>query len=89
MTMFEMNESKTLSEARTNLMKMPEILEGGEGVIPLTRHGKPVLAVMTWELYESISETIEVLSDPAMMAQLREQGKTVPWEEAKERLAKK
>lgn len=87
-TIFELKEGMTITEARTNLLQMPEKLEGGAGVIPLTRHGKPVLAIMTWEIYESLSETIAVLSDPEFMAQLRDQGKTRPWEEVRAELNK-
>lgn len=80
---FDNQESMTLSDGRAALLQMPERLEGGEGVIPLTRHGKPVLAVMTWEYYESIRETMDILSDPDVMAQLMDQGPTIPWEEVK------
>ena len=47
---------------------------------------------MTWEDYEAILETIEVLSDEDAMDQLRrgirevKEGKTVPWEEVRARL---
>ncbi len=87
-TIFELNEGMTVTEARGNLLQMPERLEGGAGVIPVTRHGKPVLAIMSWEIYESLSETIAVLSDPELMAQLRDQGKTRPWEEVRAELNK-
>jgi len=48
-----------------------------------------VLAIMTWDLFESWLETIEIMSDPELMAQLRqsmseiEEGRTRPWEEVK------
>lgn len=47
---------------------------------------------MTWEDYEAILETLEVLSDDQAVDQLRrsirevKEGKTVPWEEARARL---
>jgi PHD/YefM family antitoxin component YafN of YafNO toxin-antitoxin module len=37
----------------------------------VTRRVRPVLAVMPWELYESITETLEVLSDRELMGTLR------------------
>lgn len=82
-TIFELKDAMTLSGARAVLTQMPEKLEDGQGVIPLTRHGKPVLAIMTWDLYESLSETIAVLSDPVLMAQLRDQGESRPLSEVR------
>jgi len=43
-------------------------------------------------IYESIIETLEILSDPDLMAQLRrsikeaDEGRTIPWERVKEEL---
>jgi len=78
-------------EARNALTSLPERL-GTAGTVAVTRRGKPVLAVMPWDLYESLVETLEILGDPEMMAALRqsirelEQGKTVSWERAKKDL---
>ena len=74
------------------LTQLPEKLAEGQGVIPLTRHGKPVLAIMTWDLFEAWLETIEIMSDSELMAQVLEgmkqigQGNTRPWEEVKANL---
>jgi PHD/YefM family antitoxin component YafN of YafNO toxin-antitoxin module len=61
-------------------------------VVEVTRRGKPVLAVMPWDLYEAIAETLEVMGDEHLLAGLRqsireiEQGKTISWDEAKQEL---
>ena len=89
---------KTLSimEARNSLTSLPERLvqNGGESdVLEITRRGKPVLAVMPWELYEAVMETLELLADSELQAQLKqslrelEAGETIPWELAKQRIA--
>ena len=86
---FDMQEGVSLTDARAILTQLPEKLAEGQGVVPLTRHGKPVLAIMTWDLFESLSETIDVLSDSELMDQIRkgmkdiEEGRTRSWEEAK------
>ena len=91
-TIFEMREGVSLTDARAVLTQLPEKLAKGQGVIPVTRNGKPVLAVMTWDLFESLSETIEVLSDDKLMEQIREgmrqikSGEARPWEEVKAEL---
>jgi antitoxin YefM len=83
----------TISEARKALLDLPEKLEQGpERAISITRRGRPVLAVMPWDLYESIMETLDVLSDPELVSILRESlddlqhGRLVSNEEAKTRL---
>ncbi|MDD5351444.1 MAG: type II toxin-antitoxin system Phd/YefM family antitoxin, partial [Chthoniobacteraceae bacterium] len=60
--------------------------------VAITKKGKPVLALMSWELYESIIETLEVLDDKELMVALRQgikeakAGKGISWEEAKKGL---
>lgn len=81
-------------EARNKLTSLPERFERDpeSGAVTVTRRGKPVLAVMSWDLYESIVETLEILGDEKMMAALRQgireaaEGKHVPWEKAKRKL---
>jgi antitoxin YefM len=79
-------------KARDKLTSFPEELKREPGAITVTRHGKPVLAILPWNLYESIVETLEILSDPDLMAQLRQgikeadEGRTIPWERVKEEL---
>jgi PHD/YefM family antitoxin component YafN of YafNO toxin-antitoxin module len=83
-----------MAEARERLTRLPELLaeHPEEGAVAITRRGEPVLAVLSWDLYESIIETLEVMSDPELMEALRksiepiEAGHTVPWETVKERL---
>ena len=63
----------TITEARKGLLELPEKLaREPERALCVTRHGRPELAVMPWELYESIIETLEVLSEPDLVAALRE-----------------
>ena len=83
----------SMSEARNELTAMPEKLEKQRGAAAITRRGKPVLAVMPWDLYESIMETLEILGDEEMTAALHKgvgeiaAGKGVAWEKAKRELA--
>ena len=91
-TIFDMQEGVSLTEARAILTRLPEKLAEGQGVVPLTRHGKPVLAIMTWDLFESLTETIDILSDSELMDHIRnelkdiEEARTRSWEEVKAEL---
>ncbi len=93
-------DPQTLSivEARERLTQLPEefaqVVRDGEGTpaVKVTRRNKPVLAILPWELYESIMETLEVLSDDEQMLTLREalqeaaEGQKKPWKTVKKEL---
>ncbi|HSE96045.1 MAG TPA: type II toxin-antitoxin system prevent-host-death family antitoxin [Methylomirabilota bacterium] len=83
----------TITQARRALLDLPQQLANApDKAISVTRRGRPVLAVMPWELYESIVETLEVLSDPAATAALRasledvRRGRVVSHEKVRKRL---
>lgn len=89
-----MRSERTLSmvEAKEQLACLPEMFEQEMeewhdiGVVAVTHHDKPVLAILPWELYESIMETLEILSDEEPMVDMRQgikdalEGKGVPLE---------
>jgi antitoxin YefM len=58
-------------KARAMLTQLPELLSEENRAVALTRRGKPVLALMPWELFESIVETMEIMGDAEMMETLR------------------
>ena|SRR6185369_5367284 len=80
-----------MAEARKQLPKLADALEKHPeiGAVKITRHGKPVLAVLSWDLYESVVETMEIMSDPELMAAFRQgvkdmaQGKAIALEQFK------
>ncbi|MBW2298258.1 MAG: type II toxin-antitoxin system Phd/YefM family antitoxin [Deltaproteobacteria bacterium] len=59
-----------ITEARNKFMKLPD-QAAKDQILAVTRRNKEVMAVMSWELYEGLVETIEVLSDPELIKQLR------------------
>ena len=83
-----------IAEARKQLSKLADTLEKHPeiGAVKITRRGKPVLAVFSWGVYESVAETMEIMSDPEMMAAFRqsvkemEEGKAIPLEQVKKEL---
>lgn len=89
-----MSHSIPIIEARSRLTTLPEELERDPriGAVAITRRGKPVLAVMSWDLYESLTETMEILSDKKLMASFRrsvrqlQRGKLIPWDTVKKKL---
>jgi prevent-host-death family protein len=75
------------------LLNLPEQLaRTPERAVTITRRGRPVLAILPWEFYESIIETLDILGDPEMVKALGEsledlkRGRVVSNAEAKKRL---
>ena len=80
-----------IGEARSKLTSLPRELHN-EDTLTITSRGKPVLAVIPWELFESITETLEIMGDSDLMKLVRQgvkevkEGKGIPWNEAKRKL---
>ncbi len=62
-----MVKNMPISEARDKLTSLHGELKGTGNTIAVTNRGNPVLAVLNWELYESILETLEIMSDPDLV----------------------
>ena len=85
-------DSISITEARKVLTQLPEELAEHNCAIAVTRLGDPVMALMPWELYATIEETLEILADPELMKALRQsiqevaEEQLIPWEEARSEL---
>jgi prevent-host-death family protein len=81
----------TITEARKKLMKLPDEAAKNE-IIAITRRNKEIMALMSWELYEGLLETIEILGDEELMKNLNKgmeqvrSGKTHSVGQARKRL---
>jgi prevent-host-death family protein len=53
-----------LTEAKKKLLELVRDVEKQGKIYRLTRHGKPAAVIMSEEEYQSIKETLEVMSDP-------------------------
>jgi prevent-host-death family protein len=80
-----------ITEARNKFMKLPDQTEKNQ-VLAITRRNKEVMAIMSWELYEGLLETLEIISDPKLMNNLKKglddikAGRTYSLSDAYERL---
>lgn len=81
-----------ITEAREELTALSDKLGHTHETVTVTRRGKPVLAILSWEEYEALTETLEIMTDEHLMADLRQSlkeakaGKLIPWEQAKRKL---
>ena len=76
----------TITETRRQLLDLPEQLT--DEPIIITKHGKPTMVAIGYEQFESLIETLEVLSDSDLMAKLHQsmaqaqKGETISLEDA-------
>ena len=60
-----------LSEAKARLSEIVKDVSETEEVITISRGGVPVTVMMSVEEYESLMETLDILSDPELMEAVR------------------
>jgi antitoxin YefM len=61
-----------LAEVKNRLSEVVERLEREHGRVVITKHGRPAAVMLSLEDLESLEETLAVLSDPELLATLRE-----------------
>ncbi|MBI5190791.1 MAG: type II toxin-antitoxin system Phd/YefM family antitoxin [Nitrospirae bacterium] len=61
-----------LSEAKAHLSEIVKDVSEMQEIITISKGGVPATVMMSMDEYESLIETLEILSDPEMMAALRE-----------------
>ena len=67
-----MKKTLSLSEVKTHLPELVGKVMGREDQIVVTRHGKPAAVIVSYDEYERLQETLDVLSDPALMRQIHQ-----------------
>ncbi len=80
----------SVTDARQGFLALVDRLTDEEGVVCVTKHGQPTVAMLSWTAYEHVQEilaTIEVLSNPELVEQIRrgereiEAGEGIPLEQ--------
>ena len=74
---YTLTSAMALKAARNRFSQLPRRVKDSQTVIPITRKGRPVMAVMSWEMFEALVDTIEILSDPELMAGINESEKAI------------
>ncbi len=67
-----MSETLSLSSVKAHLSELVDRVEDQHERIVVTRNGKPAAVLVSHDDLESLEETLAILSDPALMAQIRE-----------------
>jgi antitoxin YefM len=65
-----MSETLPLSSVKAHLSELVDRVEGQHDRVVLTRNGRPAAVLISHDDLESLEETLSILSDPALMAQI-------------------
>ena len=60
-----------ITEARARLTQIANDLVDSQDTVTVTNRGKPMMILVGYEMYESIMESLEIMSDPDLIVQLR------------------
>lgn len=86
------NKTLTITQARRDLFKIAEQVQKTNNYFTLSIEGEPKVVMMSYDEFDSIKETMDILSDPQVMADIREaeeqykNGEYVTWEVMKKEL---
>ena len=89
-----MVNTMTLKDLRPQLPKVVDAIDGKLDRYVITKHGKPVVVMLSMDDYESLMETLDILADRETMTRIRhgakevQRGKTRSWKEIKRSLEK-
>jgi antitoxin YefM len=64
-------EHLSLADVKNRLSEVIERLEREHGRVVVTKHGRPAAVMLSVEDLESLEETLEILSDPKLLAEVR------------------
>ncbi len=67
-----MSDTLPLAEVKAKLSEMVDRVENTHDRITVTRNGRPAAVLISPDELASLEETLDLLSDPEAMAQLRE-----------------
>jgi antitoxin YefM len=70
-TIVDMSEYRTVTEAKAHLNEIVEALQDSNEDVVITRHGKPAAMVMSWARWEGLVETMDILSTPGALEEIR------------------
>jgi prevent-host-death family protein len=61
-----------LSEVKTKLSELVDVVERRDEEVTITRNGKPVAIIVSKDEYDGWRETIEIMKDSAFMKEIRQ-----------------
>jgi len=66
-----LSEHLSLADVKNRLSEVIDKLEREHGRVVVTKHGRPAAVMISVDDLESLEETLEILSNPGLMAAVR------------------
>ena len=66
------SSTSSLTDVRGNLSEVIDEVVRTGGEVVITKHGKPIAVLLAYDEYESLIETVNILSDDETMAAISE-----------------
>ena len=61
-----------LSEVKTKLSELVDVIERRDEPVTITRNGKAIAIIVSKDEYDSWHETVEILRDPQFLGEIRD-----------------
>lgn len=65
-------EHLSLADVKNRLSEVVDGIERSHGRVVITKHGHPAVVLLSVEDLESLEESLSILANPKLMAQIRE-----------------
>lgn len=66
-----MSETRSLADVKAHLSEIVDLVEGQHERVVVTRHGRPAAVILSVEDLASLEETLEILSAPGALEEIR------------------
>ena len=66
-----MSETRSLADAKAHFSEIIDLVETQHERVVITRHGKPAAIIMSPDDLESLEETLDILSTPGALEEIR------------------
>ena len=66
-----MSETRSLADVKAHLSEIIDLVESEHERVLITRHGKPVAVILGTADLESLEETLDILSAPGALQEIR------------------
>jgi prevent-host-death family protein len=67
-----LNDHLPLAEVKNRLSEVVDRLQREHGRVVITKHGRPAAVLLNIDDLDSLEETVEILGNPGLMAEIRE-----------------
>jgi antitoxin YefM len=71
-TIVDMIDYRTVTQAKAHLNEIVESVQHSNEHVVVTRHGRPAAIMMSWDAWEGLLETVDILRKPGALDEIRQ-----------------